>query len=351
MVKVKAPLFNNDVNNDLEHSFALIMREWQQQVNPDLLLRDDQGPCYVVGFSGGPDSVALLLLLKQVQATGLKPFKLIAAHLNHGWRETASRDEDFCRAFCQQHNIQLEVAYADRIAIDERKIAGSREQEGRLKRRVFFSECQKKYGASVVILGHHADDQRETFFIRLARGSSLAGLSCMKMWDKPYFRPLLSFPKKELLTYCQQRNATFCYDESNDSADYLRNRVRLQIMPVLACVDNRFEDNLLKSIGQLQADNDLLETITRDYFNKIFIWTEKGFIGSRESFSQLPVRLQQRLVLSWLIQEKASFSCSLALVEEIIRFLCSCGGGRHQLAQGWSIRKKQKLFWIEHHLV
>ena len=335
----------------LEVRFLTRINDWLFLYKKEKKVAEKDPVRFLVGFSGGVDSVALVSLLLAVQKKVPGLFEIVLAHLNHGWRQTALDDEQFCRKFAAESGLKLEVGQGASLVIDEKRAAGSLEYAGRLKRRAFFSWCQQKYHAPVVVLAHHADDQRETFFIRLARGSSLEGLSCMRLWKEPYFRPLLVFAKHELFDYCHEKKLLYCHDESNDSDDYLRNRVRKYLMPQLSKIDERIEANLLKTIGQLRDDSELLEFFVEERFAALFFYESGKLYGSKALFFAQPERLQQHLILRWLIHEKVSFTLSLGLIQEILRFLKNNAGGSHTLSNRWRIRKKQQLFWLESSLV
>jgi len=115
----------------------------------------------IVGLSGGPDSVALLHILKE-----LKPelnLHLIAAHLDHGWRPESVKDAQFCSQLCRQWGVRLITQKLSEIK-SRAKFNGSREEFARRMRRQFFEDLMHEHGASAIALGHHADDQIETFF-------------------------------------------------------------------------------------------------------------------------------------------------------------------------------------------
>ena len=134
-------------------------------------------PTLIVALSGGADSVFLLHLLGQTATT--MPLTIIVAHLNHGWRDAADdADEQFCRNLAQQFNCTFITAHADEIATTK-GWNGSQEELGRHQRHTFLQNTAKQFDACGIAFGHHAQDQEETFFIRLLRGASLEGLCGM----------------------------------------------------------------------------------------------------------------------------------------------------------------------------
>ncbi len=300
----------------------------------------------IAGLSGGPDSVLLLELLLLVQKDLTNRITIAAAaHLNHGWRDNAHDDELLCKNVCANHCLPLEVGHGADI-ITNRSHKGSREDEGRHKRRLFFEQCRKKYKADLIALGHHQDDQLETFFIRLTRGTSLSGLGCMKPWSDPYIRPLLSLRKKTILGLCASHKLLFTHDKSNEDPAFLRNRVRHELLPVLDHIDDRFTNNIIRTIDQLQQDQELLEIVTETVFNIVFYNDESEYEGKQKEFIDQPARMQQRLIMMWLIKSGVPFTPSRGHINEILFFLKNPQGGRHLLHQCWCIEKKQQRFKI-----
>ena len=156
----------------------------------------------ILGLSGGPDSVFLLYILLQ---SGLLDKKfIIAAHIDHGWRAQSFKDLEFCQNLCQQLGVQFES-----ISLKECK---STEEEGRNGRRAFFESLALKYNASCIALAHHANDQQETFFLRLIRGASLEGLIGIRPKSGLYIHPLLTIYKQEILDY--PKKATRAHKEN-----------------------------------------------------------------------------------------------------------------------------------------
>ncbi len=127
----------------------------------------------IVGLSGGPDSVLLLHYLAALAHT--HNLTLIAAHLDHEWRPDSYKDVEFCQELTQRLGIKLVASKLSDLSLS-RKFNGSKEEYARSMRRHFLEQIQHQYHANFIALAHHADDQQETFFIRMMRGTSLSGL-------------------------------------------------------------------------------------------------------------------------------------------------------------------------------
>ena len=165
------------------------------------------GITLIIGLSGGPDSVFLIYFLHEFQS--LYKIKLIAAHLDHQWRENSAQDVKFCQQVCENLRIPFVTKKIGELSVPF-KNNGSQEELGRKYRRFFLESIRKEYNADFIALGHHADDQQETFFIRLARGSSLTGLTCMKEKEGIYLRPLLTVNKSDILEYLHAQRFLTC---------------------------------------------------------------------------------------------------------------------------------------------
>jgi tRNA(Ile)-lysidine synthase len=301
-------------------------------------------PTILLGLSGGPDSIFLFHFLKQLHTEN--KIELFCAHLDHGWRKTAIQDAQFCKQLCHTHNITCIITHANELPVNF-KFNGSKEELGRKLRRYFFEKMAQKYNANYIALAHHQQDQQETFFFRIIRGTSLNGLSCMKLVDNKYLRPLLYISKEEILRYLKINNITYLTDHTNQSDDFLRNRIRKYVIPAIQKCDSRFNKKLESSINNLQQENVFLQTLTNQLFDTIFIKKNNHFVGNVTNFLQLDLVMQKRLLITWLIKEKISFKASHGYLNELLKFLKSKQGGSHKIGSLSVLYKKQKQFWLE----
>ena len=291
----------------------------------------------VIGLSGGPDSVFLLNFLNS-----FKNIEIIAAHLNHGWRKEADQDEMFCKNLCEKLGIEFISEHAKDLDA-KIKLNGSKEEIGRKLRRQFFEKVLKEHDADYIALAHHQQDQQETFFMRLIRGCSLSGLTSMKSVQGLYIRPLLEISKDEILNYLHENKIEYVIDLTNYSEDFLRNRIRMKVIPALKEVDHRFDKKFETSLNLLKEEDEFLQKLTEESHEKIFTDSK----GNRTIFLNLHPIIQRRLLIFWLTKEKVKFSPSLSHIDEIIRFLSHERGGSHQIHEDWKIIKKCNLFWVE----
>lgn len=292
------------------------------------------GSSLVVGLSGGPDSLFLLHYLVQLKNEG-RVSNLIAAHLNHGWRTQADQDEAWCRQVC----ADLQIPFVSKHLTDyqhQLKHDGSKESFARAARRLFFQEVRTEYNANLIALAHHMQDQEETFFIRLVRGTTLSGLTCM--WPKNgfYIRPLLQTNKNDIIAYLQEHSISFLIDSTNESLDFLRNRIRASVLPALQSCDKRFDQNFLATLNRLQDLEIFLQQITIQHFNAMY---SAAGLNLEEFFAQHPV-MQYRILIHWLTQHKLPFAPSQAFLDEILRFLQKPASKTHTIHPQLHISKK-----------
>lgn len=304
-----------------------------------------QPPKVLFGFSGGADSVFLLQLLSKARDEG----KIIvhAAHLNHGWRTDAAENAAFCMAACTKIAIPCTIGHL-RIYEGSIKKTGSQEDFGRRARQAFFAAVEKEQELDWRILGHHADDQLETFFVRMIRGTSLEGLVGMQPQTGKILRPLLGIHKQEIIEYVTAHNIPWYHDTTNDSDHHLRNRIRSSLIPALELCDARSIKNILNLQNNLQVDNDYLSTMAENAFKDIF--TQKSPTqnpaGDLKQFQQQYPSLQHRLLMRFLIEHQFTGEFSKALISEVLRFLHNPRGGSHQVGN-LTFYKKGSLFWCE----
>lgn len=296
----------------------------------------------IVGFSGGPDSLYLLLRLKEIEQS--HNLKLIAAHLDHQWRPESGQELLWCEQICVQLSIEFVSERASNIA-SKILFNGSKEQHARHMRRYFFEEIATRYSPVYIALAHHKDDQIETFFIRLSRGASLQGLAGIKEHDGRYIRPLLNISKQEIVDYLNANNIDFLQDPSNNDPAFLRNRIRNQLIPILPSIDTRLSQNIFTTMQHFASVDQLLEQMTLNTINSIAT-SQNPLLLNTQQFLQLNPILQQRIILHLLIQAGANFIPSQALFAEIVRFLDSGKHFEHAMHPTYKIIKQKNSFSI-----
>ncbi len=258
----------------------------------------ERGDRVLVAFSGGADSMALLLLLDQLK--GELDLVMGAAHVNHGLRgDQANEDEAFCRAFCAGRNIPYYSINADVATYaQERKI--SIELAGREKRYTFFKEIMINKGYDKCVTAHHLDDQAETILLNLMRGTGLNGLTGMQAKRENFIKPLLGVRKEELVEYLKKEGVTSKEDESNLESVYQRNKIRNHMIPYIKENFNENIEETLNRMGRLiQRDLDYLDHQVYVAKQSLIVKKEKSvqIILKKEAF------LEHEAILSRLVLE------------------------------------------------
>lgn len=291
------------------------------------------GSTIVVGLSGGPDSVFLLHYLAALREKC--NLTLVAAHLDHGWRTESASDAEFCQKLAAELVVPLIIKNLKDAPVDF-KYNGSQEELGRKARRGFFEQVAQEYQATRIALAHHADDQMETFIIRLIRGASLSGLAGIKAHDGLYIRPLLLVSKQEILDYLHVHQMPYIIDASNQSDRYLRNRIRNSVIPALKCCDDRFEKNFAQTHAKLVDTEEFLQELSHATLETIS--DENNSLDINKLIGLHPV-LRNRVLINWLIMHKVPFAPSAGLLDEIVRFLENNKATTHTLYQKWQLIK------------
>lgn len=205
----------------------------------------EPGDKVVLGLSGGADSVCLLLMLNYLRHS--MNIDIFAVHVNHMIRgEEAVRDRIFCENLCKEYNVELEVFEIDVTALaKEKKLTV--EEAGRNARYEAFGHIAKKYGANKIAVAHHKNDQAETVLHNLFRGTGIRGLSGMRPANDNIVRPLLDVSREDIEEYLNKHNIQYVTDSTNESNEYMRNKLRNELLPYAKEHINR---NVIDNINQ-----------------------------------------------------------------------------------------------------
>lgn len=203
--------------------------------------------CVLVGLSGGADSVCLLHFLQYLSKE--QHFALAAVHVNHGLRgPDAQADERFCQELCKSLDIDLFVKKVDAKAVAE-KYDLSPEHGARRARYDVYKQVAKRWGATKLALGHHLDDQAETFLLNLLRGTQVQGLAGIPL-RRPLgttveiVRPLLCISREQVEEYLTQNKLSHVTDQTNFEDVYRRNWVRHTLLPLLESKQPKIREHL-----------------------------------------------------------------------------------------------------------
>lgn len=246
---------NIEHNTGLKNPFVHIRKTVEQLLEDHV--KDTRQKHYLLGVSGGPDSV---LLAHVFHALGLK-FSM--AHVNYGLRgKESDADEAFVKKLAHELNVQCFV----KKAVVLNKKGESLQMQARALRYAFFESLMQKEKCHVLVLAHQANDQVETLLLNLFRGCGIDGLTGMKVWDDKKFRPLLAINKNTVLDALHDKKIKYRTDSSNAKNDYKRNFLRNQVVPLLEKKWPGIEKTLLENIQRFTSAAKALEQKTNYHF-------------------------------------------------------------------------------------
>lgn len=193
---------------------------------------------FIIAVSGGADSIALLHAFKYLN------LKIRALHCNFKLRgKESDMDEQFVKRFCDIYGIAISVKEFDTTGYAKAN-GVSIEMAARELRYAWFSEMKTKKKMDYIVVGHHADDLAETFFINVCRGTGIKGLTGIKPVNGDILRPLLPCSRADILKYIEDNQLGFRTDSTNNSLDYVRNRIRHQVIPVFKEINPAFRETM-----------------------------------------------------------------------------------------------------------
>lgn len=301
----------------------------------------------VVGVSGGADSVALLSVLNDLAPK--YSLQLYAAHLNHLLRREAGEDAAFVQKFARSLGIPAFVGYA-RVSRLSRIYKQSIEEAGRRARYQFLRHVAKKVGAQRIAVGHHAGDQVETVIYHFLRGTGPAGITGIPLQNREIIRPLLGVTKQEIEAYCRERGLEWRTDATNLTTEYMRNRIRVELLPYLRRFFNPQVDRAVLQLADIiSAENEFLESLAHYLLRKMGQKGREGEIRLQLSdFLALPLAIQRRLLRLLIKKSGAGLkdvgyqhydSCISFLQEAQVR-------GEMHLPHGNRLFKESEYFWV-----
>ena len=234
------------------------------------------GDTIVVGVSGGPDSICLLNVLKNLQ-NELK-INIVVAHINHMIRKEADSETEFVQDFCKQRDIKCFVKKADVLQIAKEKKLGT-EEVGRKIRYDFFEEVKNLVGGNKIATAHNANDNAETVLMNFLRGSGSTGLKGIEpIRDNKLIRPIIECTRQEIEQYCNEKGLNPKYDKTNQENIYTRNKIRNMLIPY---IQENFNPNIIETINRMSnliaTDEMYFKSIVKQSYKETFISiTEKS---------------------------------------------------------------------------
>jgi tRNA(Ile)-lysidine synthase len=284
------------------------------------------GSRVLVGLSGGSDSVALTRLLLDLSEHG--DFTVAGlAHLNHGLRATAARDEAFCGEFARRLGLPIVVEHSavrDYAAAESLSI----EDAARRLRYAFLERAAAGMGADRIAVGHTQDDQAETFLLKLMRGAGLRGLGGIYPQRGAVIRPLLDVAHDDLRDYLQSRAEAWIEDESNEDLANPRNRIRHRVLPELdRALEGSTRPAISRAAALIREDSQWLEALGEERFLTLAHETGDGLELDAGSLAETPAPILRRVLLRAMRTAGGDREIGLEHVEAVAALLNGAQGG------------------------
>ena len=276
------------------------------------LLKDLSNNKFLIAYSGGLDSSVLLDCFYKLSIDN--PIQIRSIHINHGLSDSADAYEKHCKVISEEYGINH---ISEKIKVNSKS---NIEEQCRIERyKKITNYCMKD---EIIITAHHQEDQVETFFLRLIRGSGVRGLSCMKnitlINDRKIFRPFLQITKDQIDDYQINHNIKYIRDETNNESKFDRNYIRNNILPYLKSRWPSLNKNILNNI-QIQ---DIQSNFTIDNIEKIlpnFYGNSKNEL-SINKLNQEQYHTKVVIIHEWVyLREKITLN--LKQINEIVKIL------------------------------
>jgi len=304
-----------------------------------------QGEKVVLGVSGGADSIAMLYAFNELIDYGLE---IIVAHLNHGIREDeAKRDSDFVKETAKSLGLTFVYGEVDTLKFKEES-ALSLEDAARTLRYKFFNQVMNKHYATKIATAHTMDDQAETVLMRLLRGSGSKGLSGIPPVSNSIVRPLIDTSRSEVEEYLRFKKVEWVEDTTNESMEFLRNRVRHNLLVELESYNPQIKETLSRTADILRAEEEFISKEALKHFGDIFNPNKSELIGDLKHYRNIDKSL--RFSLLRLAIEKIAGSLknisSIHIVSADDFLLSDAASGEVELPQGTVMVKGYDIFLV-----
>ena len=265
----------------------------------------------IIGVSGGADSVALLLVLLDLQPKFNMSIEV--CHVNHGLRPEAVGEQGFVKALCNQYGIQYHVTEVNCEAL-AKQWGMSIEEAGRKVRYDFFEEIAN---GDKIATAHHMNDNVETVLMRMIRGTGLRGLAGIPYHRNNIIRPLLDVSRKEIEAYLKKRHQYYVTDGSNLVDIYTRNKIRLNIIPQIESqLNSSFVSTMANSIQSFKEDAEYFQEVVNDAIDDTCFIMGDVYCIHKERFAGLHRSIQKR-VFQKLIFDMTGFEPSAFLLSSL----------------------------------
>ena len=298
------------------------------------------GDRVVVAVSGGPDSVCLLSVLQAFSRE--LSLALHVAHLDHLFRGSESAAEAlFVARLAEKMGIPATIEQFDVPAFCRER--GLSSQTGaRDVRYRFLHRVAETVGASRIATGHTATDQAETLLMRQLRGAGIAGLSAIPPVRENIIRPLINVTREEVLEYLRLSGLEYVSDPSNMKPVYTRNRIRMEVLPVLKQVNPRIVETLASEAALLRDEGEAAQECLRTVEAEVLVQDEDGVALKREGFNALPRAFKRRVLIKAAGLAGAQLSgLSSVQINDAIAFMATSQTGRTMRMQYGLIMERE----------
>lgn len=317
----------------------------------------------LVGVSGGPDSMALLKILIDLQKQKEFSYQIVVAHINHMIRKEAMEETKYVEQFCKENKIACYMQQVPVEQIAKQEKMGT-EEAGRKVRYAFFEEIASKAKATKIATAHTANDNAETVLMNLMRGSGITGLKGIQpKREQRFIKPLIHCTRAQIEQYCEEKDLQPKYDKSNQENTFTRNRIRNLLIPYL---EEQFNPNIVQTLNRLSElvsiEDQYIENVTKETFEKLVITKSEEDVG-KEGFEQkntivLNLKLfnkQDKVIKNRLVRYTINSLLGSAKdiekvhIEDILK-LCEKNIGNKYLIPNKKVKvmvAKGKIFFIE----
>jgi tRNA(Ile)-lysidine synthase len=309
----------------------------------------ERGHTLLVAVSGGPDSMVLLHTLWSLRET--LAVTLFVAHLNHQMRPNATEDARFVETTARELGLGCLCKTID-VPLYQRQHKLSAEDAARQVRYAFLRATAAEVGADRIALGHTADDQAETVLLHLLRGSGLRGLCGMPPVRMPIIRPLIRVLRRDILAFLRGHRLAFREDPTNTHRQYTRNRIRLDLLPVLQqCYNPRIVPALCTTAELLADDEAALQALARQCFLAARLPAVDGLLSlAIDELTPRPPTLQRRVLREALTAVMGSLQgVTHTHIAAVLALLRTTAGNKWvQLPRGVVVERRYNVLHIHH---
>ena len=257
------------------------------------------GDVIVIGVSGGADSLCLLYMLNAFYTDKVT---LKVVHVHHGLRKSADEEAEHVRKICKELCVECKIYRADvKKYADENRM--STEEAGRDIRYNAFRELLAGIDNGKIAIAHNKNDNAETLLFNLFRGSSLNGLRGIRANNDNIIRPILCLERNEVEEYLKGRGINYCSDESNDTNDYARNRIRHEILPIAEkTLNSAAIDNMFNFSEDVSSAMDYLDTVMNEKYSCAVIKNDDYIIVLEDEIEKMHSYLQRRIAYKAIVE-------------------------------------------------